>query len=133
MNNFEFEQYKIFLESLERDESRKETVNQVWIVLNSFGLSALSFVKETNIPIGWKDYILFIIVSLIGMLLCVAWILSMNSLRYNIQHKRKLLITLENILGDKFQRKVYMEKKLEKQESVLAFSEIMVPILFFNI
>ena len=131
MEIFEFEQYKLFLESLERDETRRETVNQVWVVLNSFGLSALTFLKETNVPIGLKDSILFLIISLIGMLLCAAWILSINSLKYKIKYKRNLLIHLENALGDKLQRKAYMEKKLEKQESILAFSELMVPSLFF--
>lgn len=130
MDDRTFEFYKLLFGSIQHDESRRESINQVWLVINSFGLTALNLFKETNLPMLHKEWILFLLISFLGIIVCVAWVISLISIKQTLSLKYELLSKLE----DKISLPILSDKKktnfIRLKENLLQFSEMSVPLIF---
>lgn len=91
----EFEQYKIFIDSAEKNSDKRITQNNIYLIIN---LAFVSYICTQNFDI--KQTIIMII---IGILICIIWFCTINN--YSKRNKVKFEIINESEYG-----KLYKEE-----------------------
>ena len=91
----EFEQYKIFIDSAEKNSDKRITQNNIYLTIN---LAFVSYICTQNFVI--KQSIIMII---IGILICIIWFCTINN--YSKRNKVKFEIINESEYG-----KLYKEE-----------------------
>ena len=85
-----FEQYKLFIESAEKNSDKRITQNNIYLTIN------LAFISY--IGIGGFDLKQNIIMTIIGILICIVWLCSINN--YAKRNKVKFEIINESEYGN---------------------------------
>ena len=119
-NPFKFEQYKILIESAEKNSDKRITQNNIYLTIN---LAFLSYVLSK------KDIIFLLVTSFIGITVCIIWFLTSN----NYCKRNKVKFDMINEMESKFG---YLYKEERKRISVLTsllFYEKIVSIVFMLI
>lgn len=101
--DYKFEQYKILIESAERNSDKRITQNNIYLTIN---LAFLSYALSKN------DVIFSIFTSLIGIVICIIWFLTIN----NYCKRNKVKFDMINEMESKFG---YLYKEEWKRISVL--------------
>lgn len=125
-----FEQYKLLTESIHRNQATRESLNQFWIAVNSIGLTAISYIKESYDPL--KNQIIPIIwfFIMLGVIICWTWINSLHATKKIIDIKNKLLIEVEQMLPLKIFTQLHQKSHRGDTNPSLTFREMVVPCLF---
>ena len=83
-----FEQYKLYINSVEKVTDRRNSANNYLLTVNSLLLTAYSFLLNTHIKNNWT-----FIVSIAGVLVSLTWIRiiisyrNMNEMKFSIIHE----------------------------------------------
>lgn len=104
MKEYEFEQYKIFIESAEKNSERRVTQNNIYLTINLAFLSYVLFQKINLIEI--------IITSFVGVIICLVWLLTI----VNFCKRNKVKFDIINEMEKKFG---FLYKEEWKRISVL--------------
>ncbi len=68
-----FEEYKLFIEDTARFSDRRQTVNNIYVAVNSIILSAMAFlIKDAGLDHLWRT-IVIISVMIAGIVICLQW------------------------------------------------------------
>ena len=107
----EFEQYKIFIDSAEKNSDKRITQNNIYLTIN---LAFISYISTQNFDI--KQTITMII---IGILICLIWFCTINN--YSKRNKVKFEIINESEYG-----KLYKEewKRITVLTSLTTYEKI---------
>lgn len=87
MKEYEFDQYKIFIESAEKNSEKRISQNNIYLTIN---LAFLSYVLFQNPSI--KETL---VTSFIGVVICVIWLLTIinyckrNKVKYDIINEKE--------------------------------------------
>lgn len=125
-----FEQYKVLIDSAEKNSDRRISQNNIYLTLN---LAFLSFLTITEIKIWF-----FILMSIIGLLISLIWYLTID----NYSKRNKVKFEIINNFEEHF-HELYKEEwkrvelltpltKYEKNISII-FALIYVLIIIMNI
>ncbi len=91
----ELENYKIFMESAEKNSDRRVTQNNIYLTIN---LAFISFLCTQNLDLKHN-----IVVLVVGLLICIIWFLTI--INYSKRNKVKFDIINESEYG-----KLYKEE-----------------------
>lgn len=107
----EFEQYKIFIDSAEKNSDKRITQNNIYLTIN---LAFISYISTQNFDI--KQTITMVI---IGILICLIWFCTINN--YSKRNKVKFEIINESEYG-----KLYKEewKRITVLTSLTTYEKI---------
>ncbi len=94
-NEHLLEQYKLYVEMADRISERRMQTNKFYISLLSGLLALLSILVSVG---GLNQYLIFIIVSLLGIALCVLWHINIRSYRQLNSGKFKVIHEMEQFL-----------------------------------
>lgn len=94
-DNIEFEQYKLFIESTERNSDKRISQNNFYLTIN---LAFLSYMGTQNFEVEQN-----IVMLIIGILICILWFFTINN--YSKRNKVKFDIINESQYG-----KLYKEE-----------------------
>lgn len=125
-----FEQYKLLIESLNNSNTVRETANPYWVTVTGLGLGGISYVKEvTTLPLEHKTIILWTLIG-IGIVLCLAWINYLRTMKYTIDIRNRLIEELENYFPAKVFTQVFRLTGGSPNQHSLTMREMLIPILF---
>lgn len=115
LKDVEIEQYKIFIESAEKNSDRRINQNNIYLTLN---LALVSYVVSQTLNLG-----LNILMLTIGLINCVIWFLTISN--YAKRNKVKFDIINESEFG-----KLYKEewKRIEILTSLTSYEKISIVI-----
>lgn len=123
------EQYKLYVEMANQVSSRRVQVNRFYISLLSGLLAFLSFVVSKQSFNNDSDFIL-IVISLVGILLCVVWFININSYKQLNKLKFTVIHEMEKMLPFAcYDREWEIDKGSEKKYVRLTYIENYVPII----
>ena len=91
----EIENYKIFIESAEKNSDRRVTQNNIYLTIN---LAFISFLCTQNLDLKHN-----IVVLIVGLIICIIWFLTI--INYSKRNKVKFDIINESEYG-----KLYKEE-----------------------
>ncbi|NEQ34761.1 MAG: hypothetical protein F6K04_28055 [Leptolyngbya sp. SIO4C5] len=91
------EQYKIYIEMMDRVTSRRGQANAFYISVLSGILVILSFPVNENLLIESSN-ILFVCISLLGLALCLVWYVNLQSYKQLNRLKFQVIYELEQDL-----------------------------------
>lgn len=94
-NKYLLEQYKLYVEMTDRISERRIQTNKFYISLLSGLLALLSILVSVD---GLSQHLIFIIVSLLGIALCVLWHTNIQSYRQLNSGKFKVIHEMEQFL-----------------------------------
>ena len=120
--NKDEEQYKMFVDSAEKNSEKRIKQNNIYL---TFSLALVSFLSATNI-----EHIYFYIISIFGIILSLIWLLTIDNHAKRNQVKFSIINEFEN----KYELKWFSEE--EKRIAVLpnlTFFEKTLPLLFIVI
>jgi len=121
------EQYKLFVGTSESNSNRRASANRYFLSVNTFLLGLSGYLTSLD-PRIWH-----LLTSLLGMTLCIYWLLTLKSYRGLNTAKFKVIHKLEQhlpvrLFGDEWD---YLDKgKNPKKYLKLSVLEQGVPILF---
>ena len=125
-----FEQYKLLIDSLNNSNTVRETANPYWVTVTGLGLGGISYVKEvTTLPLEHKTIILWTLIG-IGIVLCLAWINYLRTMKYTIDIRNRLIEELENYFPAKVFTQVFRLTGGAASQHSLTMREMLIPILF---
>lgn len=136
------EQYKLYVDMMDRISSRRYKSNYFYISLLSGMLAILSLVFEQNILLN--DSILSytpIFISILGICLCMTWVIHIGSYRQINDAKFEIIYEMEECLPykcykrewDKVKKKKYVKLTIIEQIIPLIFIVLYVILLYFSI
>lgn len=96
-SNVLLEQYKLYVEMADRVSARRIEINKFYTSILAGLLAVVSVVVEKNVFSGFQD-IVFVAVSLLGILLCAIWIVNIHSFRQLNSMKFKIIHEMESNL-----------------------------------
>lgn len=126
-----FEVFKLLYESIQHDESRRESMNQVWLVINSFGLTFIKQFNDVASGDGHSNSEIYMILCLVGCLVAFGWFFSLRAIKHKLEVKHSRLIDLEKELDGAIFGDAKFEKILGCREKIVGYAEISVPVVFF--
>ena len=91
----EIENYKIFMESAEKNSDRRVTQNNIYLTIN---LAFISFLCTQNLDLKHN-----IVVLIVGLIICIIWFLTI--INYSKRNKVKF-----NIINESEYGKLYKEE-----------------------
>lgn len=91
------EQYKVFLQTSEDLVTRRQSVNNFYISINSALIGAFGILWTSDVLPVYK-FVMGVLISLVGVILCASWI--------------KLLVSYGNLNSSKMKIISYIEKQL---------------------
>ncbi len=98
-----FEEYKLFVEDTARFSDRRQTVNNIYVVVNSIILSAMAFlVKDAGLDHLWRS-IVIMLVMIVGIIICLQW--------------DRLILRYKRLIGFRFDELRIMEDSPEMDKS----------------
>lgn len=124
------EQYKLYVEMMDRISNRRNKSHYFYISLLSGMLAILSFLFEQNILLNNSTLNnILLLISILGICLCLTWFFHIGSYRQINEAKFKIIIEMENSLPYKCYKKEWDEVK-EKKYVKLTIIEQIIPIIF---
>jgi hypothetical protein len=127
-----FEQYKMFLQTSEDLVSRRQSVNNFYISINSALMTALGIILALNIQTAYKS-LAGAILSVVGIILSISWIKLLSSYGDLNGSKMKIISYIERQLPASLYDAEWaaLSDKLNKRKYVsFTNSEKRVPLLF---
>src|SRR5205085_3228106 len=91
------EQYKLYVEMADRISARRSETNKFYISLLTALLAALLLVVEKNIFTNFQGFV-FAAVAILGIALCVVWVLNIRSYGQLNSGKFKVIHDMEKHL-----------------------------------
>lgn len=115
--DYRFEQYKILIESAEKNSDKRITQNNIYLTIN---LAFLSYILS-------KSEICFLIpTSIIGIVICITWFLTISNYCKRNKVKFDMINEMENEFGELYKE----EWKRISVLTSLSFYEKIVSIVF---
>ena len=127
--DIKFEQYKIMIDSAEKNSDKRITQNNIYLTINLAFLSYILTIKELpNIIIG----------SLIGIIICIVWFLTILNYCKRNKVKFDIINELEEDVGSLFKeewKRISILTSLSIYERILSliFIIIYVAVLILNL
>ena len=93
-----FEQYKMLIDALKRDEGTREASNQLWIIVNSVALTVVNYVQtlqSTKQSMGALENFASFGLVLVGFCFSLLWLSSLAAIKEKIAKKSKLILEFE--------------------------------------
>lgn len=98
-----FEEYKLFIEDTARFSDRRQTVNNIYVAVNSIMLCAMAFfAKDARLDHYWQAFVI-ILVMIAGIVICLQW--------------DRLIFTYKKLIKLRFEELRVMEKSPEMADS----------------
>ena len=125
------EQYKLYLESIEKTSDRRQSANNYFLTANTVLVSILALSFQTDFL---KDIFWFkLLIAIIGILFCIVfWFLiraykQLNTGKFNVLHKieSKLPLSLYN-----YEWEILGEGKDKKKYYPFSHIELLIPWVF---
>jgi hypothetical protein len=129
--NIKFEQYKQLLSQLAALRSARESSNQFWVIVNTIGLTAVSYIrdlgKEDSLQIKATVVVLFVL----GTVLSILWFTTLMSYKKSMDSVGNQILGFETDYKSIVLSKSYKEKIGKKTiRFPAAISEACIPICF---
>jgi hypothetical protein len=125
-----FEQYKLYIEMMDRVTARRGQTNQFYLSLISASLGLLVLFSDPQKVIAYPT-ILFFLLSLLGLLLCASWWFNINSYKQLNYLKFKVIFEMEKQLPFAcYTREWEIEKEVSDRYRRLTKLEKYIPICF---
>lgn len=124
MKEYKFEQYKIFVESAERNSEKRVTQNNIYLTIN---LAFLSYVLSQN-----PNLIETIITSFVGLIICIVWLLTIINFCKRNKVKFDIINEMEEEFGNLYKeewKRISILTPLSTYEKFLAIIFMMVYII----
>lgn len=125
------EQYKLYVEMADRVSDRRERTNRFYISLLSLFLALLSIIFGRNI-LGEFQTVVFLIISVLGLVLCILWYVNIRSYRQLNSGKFKVIHEMEQYLPfNCYDKEWEILKKGKESETYLQLTSVeeYVPII----
>lgn len=131
IKDLKLEQYKLLIGQLQNIQLSRESSNNFWIVINSIGLTAITYMHDIQSGIDKKTMSLIWGLLILGSFLGILWLRALISTKKDMEIVYKLIAKFENELGSAVFTYRYEEKKTEGEEkSSIVISEILAPVIF---
>lgn len=116
----ELENYKIFMESAEKNSDRRVTQNNIYLTIN---LAFISFLCTQNLDLKHN-----IVVLVVGLLICIIWFLTI--INYSKRNKVKFDIINEGEYGKLYKEEWKRISILTPLTTYEKFSSIIFELLY---
>lgn len=132
-NEFKLEQYKQLITHISSLHSARESSNQFWIVINSIGLSAISYMKGIDTDVNYySSKAAGVILFSLCIVLSILWAIALVGFKKNINdlyfHILKFEKNFESVIFAEAYNKELMGKTIKFP---IFITEIFVPVCFF--
>ena len=127
-----FAQYKILVEVINKNNEHRETLNNFWLTLNGTIFAAIAYVKDMQIANPNPKCLFIWALWGVGTILAMIWLMTLSSIKKNIDMKNEILIQVENFLPAKIFTAVLTATGRRKGKNSLSSTEKIIPMLFFN-
>ena len=110
----------------------RESSNNFWVAVNGLGISAVAHFHVTqNIMPHHKPFVLWTII-IIGMSLCLSWLVHLKIINNSIEARNKLLVEIEVNLPMPVFSKLFSISAEKADRPLLTLGEMVVPCLFLS-
>lgn len=124
------EQYKLLISQLQNIQLSRESSN-FWIVVNSIGLTAITYMHDIQSGIDKKTMSLIWGLLILGSFLGILWLKALLSAKKDMEITYKIISKIENELGSAVFTDRYKDKTTEVEaKSSIVISEIFAPVIF---
>lgn len=131
IKDLKLEQYKLLISQLQNIQLSRESSNNFWIVINSIGLTAITYMHDVQSGIDKKTISLVWGLLILGSFLGILWLKALFSTKKDMEIIYKLIAKFENELGSVVFTDRYKEKTTEVEaKSSIVISEIFAPVIF---
>lgn len=124
MKEYRFEQYKIFVESAEKNSEKRVTQNNIYLTIN---LAFLSYILFQN-----PNPVETIITSFVGLIICLVWLLTIINFCKRNKVKFDIINEMEEEFGNLYKeewKRISILTPLSTYEKFLAIIFMMVYII----
>lgn len=124
MKEYRFEQYKIFVESAEKNSEKRVTQNNIYLTINLAFLSYILFQKPNLVET--------IITSFVGLIICLVWLLTIINFCKRNKVKFDIINEMEEEFGNLYKeewKSISILTPLSTYEKFLAIIFMMVYII----
>ena len=124
----EFEKYKVFIESAEKNSEKRISQNNIYLTIN---LAFLSYILTQNF-----EPIISVIANLIGIFICILWFFTIEN--YSKRNKVKFEIINESPYGSLYEEEykritVLTSLSCFEQATAIIFGILYIALLIINI
>lgn len=124
MKEYRFEQYKIFVESAEKNSEKRVTQNNIYLTINLAFLSYILFQKPNLVET--------IITSFVGLIICLVWLLTIINFCKRNKVKFDIINEMEEEFGNLYKeewKRISILTPISTYEKFLAIIFMMVYII----
>lgn len=124
MKEYRFEQYKIFVESAEKNSEKRVTQNNIYLTINLAFLSYILFQKPNLVET--------IITSFVGLIICLVWLLTIINFCKRNKVKFDIINEMEEEFGNLYKeewKRISILTPLSTYEKFLAIIFMMIYII----
>jgi len=131
ISGLKLEQYKLLISQLQNIQLFRESSNNFWIVINSVGLTAITYIHDIQSGLDKKTTSLIWGLLILGSFLGMLWLRALISTKKDMELVHKLIEKFEKELGSAVfsHRHKEGETEIEAKSSII-MSEIFVPVMF---
>jgi hypothetical protein len=131
--NIKFEQYKQLLSQLASLRSARESSNQFWVIVNTIGLTAVSYIRDLDKEGSLQIKATVVVLFMLGTALSILWLTTLLSYKKNMDSVGNQILAFETDYKSIVLSKSYKEKIGKKTiRFPAAISEIFIPICFIT-
>ncbi len=124
------EQYKIYIEMMDRVTARRGNTNQFYLSLLSALLGILTLFADSKKNLAYPET-LFLLLSLLGLILCISWWINIHSYKQLNYLKFKVIYEMEEKLPFPcYKREWEIESNENSKYRRLSKIEKFIPVLF---
>lgn len=128
--NRALEQYRILCDTIAKSNEIRETSNNFWIAVNTFGVSVAGFLMNTDKLYGFLKTTLVVVVLVMGVVFCMSWFSSLLTIKRTIEVRNDLITEIEQYLPIKAFRHYFYYTGRQRGYNSLTARELMVPGAF---
>lgn len=126
-----FEQYRILTESLNKSADIRSQSNNFWTTINGAAISAIAYIKDTDISFDHKISVLWTIL-IFGLGISISWMSHLSTLAKQIRAKNNILMQLEEYFPIPLFKNILTLTHVKHGNSTLTLKEMMAPLLFIS-
>ena len=131
IDKLKLEQYKLLISQLQNVQLSRESANNFWIVINTIGLTAITYIHDIQSGIDKKTISLIWGLLILGSFLGILWLRALISVKKDMEIIYKLIAKFEKELGSAVFSHRYKKETTEVEaKSSVVISEIFVPVIF---
>ena len=131
-----FEQYKLLIESAQKNEERRKDSNNIFIAINSIGVTVLTQSVHVG-PIKLESAFIFSLLLMAGIIVCWDWLSLINSYKNSNYINYSVINFIERTLPSRvFSLRTDIMNDLDENSekaSVILKKETLIPKLFLGI